>query len=31
MGVAFELKTKEEQMSVKRLAEFVAATQPGGN
>lgn len=31
MGVAFELKTKEEQMSVKRLTDFVAATQPSGN
>jgi len=31
MGVAFELKTKEEQMSVKRLMDFVAATQPNSN
>lgn len=31
MGVAFELKTKEEQMSVKRLIDFVASTQPGDN
>src|SRR5499427_8758609 len=28
MGVAFELKTKEEQMSVKRLTDFVAASNP---
>jgi hypothetical protein len=26
MGVAFELKTKEEQMNVKKLTDFVAAT-----
>jgi hypothetical protein len=26
MGVAFELKTKEEQMNVKKLHDFVAAT-----
>ncbi len=31
MGVAFELKTKEEQMNVKRLTDFVAATQAKGN
>ena len=31
MGVAFELKMKEEQMSVKRLIDFVAATQPNDN
>ena len=31
MGVAFELKAKEEQMSVKRLLDFVAATQPNDN
>lgn len=31
MGVAFELKTKEEQANVKKLIEFVAATQGGGN
>jgi PilZ domain len=31
MGVAFDLKTKEEQMSVKRLTDFVAATQPNSN
>jgi len=31
MGVAFELKAKEEQMSVKRLLDFVATTQPNDN
>ncbi len=31
MGVAFDLKTKEEQLSVKRLTDFVAATQPNSN
>ncbi len=31
MGVAFELKTKEEQESVKRLTDFVAASQPSNN
>ncbi len=31
MGIAFELKAKEEQMSVKRLIDFVAATQPNSN
>ena len=31
MGVAFELKTKEEQMNVKRLTDFVAATQAKGD
>jgi len=31
MGVAFELKTKEEQMSVKKLTDFVAATEPTRN
>ncbi len=29
MGVAFELKTKEEQANVKKLTDFVAATQDG--
>lgn len=28
MGVAFELKTREEQINVKKLTDFVAATQP---
>jgi len=31
MGVAFELKTKEEQMNVKKLTDFVAATQSSNN
>ena len=31
MGVAFEVKTKEEQMNVKKLTDFVAATQPSDN
>jgi len=31
MGVAFELKTKEEQLNVKKLTDFVAATQPSSN
>lgn len=31
MGVAFELKTKEEQMSVKKLTDFVAASQANSN
>lgn len=31
MGVAFDLKTKEEQLSVKRLTDFVANTQPNSN
>jgi hypothetical protein len=31
MGVAWDLKTKEEQMSVKRLTDFVSATQTDGN
>lgn len=31
MGVAFELKTKEEQLSVKKLTDFVAATQSNSN
>jgi len=31
MGVAFELKMKEEQMSVKRLIDFVATTQPNNH
>jgi CheY-like chemotaxis protein len=29
MGVAFELKTKEEQANIKKLTDFVAATQDG--
>lgn len=31
MGIAFELKTKEEQMNVRKLTEFVAATTPSSN
>ena len=31
MGVAFDLKAKEEQMSVKRLIDFVAATEPNSD
>ena len=31
MGVAFELKTKEERANVKKLIDFVAATETGGN
>lgn len=31
MGVAFELKTKEEQANVKKLTDFVAATQSNNN
>jgi len=31
MGVAFDLKTKEEQMNVRKLTDFVAATQPNKN
>ena len=31
MGVAFELKTKEEQSNVKKLTDFVAATQSNQN
>lgn len=31
MGVAFELKTKEEQANVKKLIDFVAATQTGSS
>ncbi len=31
MGVAFELKTKEEQANVKKLTAFVAATQTNSN
>src|SRR5215469_9673273 len=31
MGVAFELKTKEERMSVKRLTDFVAASPSNGD
>ncbi|MFZ0732926.1 MAG: response regulator [Candidatus Sulfotelmatobacter sp.] len=31
MGIAFELKTKEEQMSARRLIDFVAASQPPTN
>ncbi len=31
MGVAFQLKTKEEQINVKKLTDFVAATQPSNN
>ena len=31
MGVAFELKTKEEQMNVKKLTDFVAASHPNNN
>jgi c-di-GMP-binding flagellar brake protein YcgR len=31
MGVAFELKTKEEQSNVKKLTDFVAATQSTQN
>jgi len=31
MGVAFELKTKEEQANVKKLTDFVAATQDGAS
>jgi hypothetical protein len=31
MGVAFELNTKEEQMNVKQLTDYVAATQPNTN
>ncbi len=31
MGIAFELKTKEEQMNVRKLTEFVAAMTPSNN
>ncbi|HXJ86500.1 MAG TPA: PilZ domain-containing protein [Candidatus Binatia bacterium] len=31
MGVAFELKTKEEQSNVNKLTNFVASTQTNGN
>lgn len=31
MGIAFELKSKEEQMNVRKLTEFVAATTPSTN
>jgi CheY-like chemotaxis protein len=31
MGVAFELKTKEEQMNVKKLTDFIATTQSSSN
>jgi len=31
MGIAFELKTKEEQINVRKLTEFVAATTPSSN
>jgi len=31
MGVAFELKTKDEQVSVKKLIDYVAATQHDNN
>jgi CheY-like chemotaxis protein len=31
MGVVFELKTKEEQANVKKLTDFVVATQPQDN
>jgi len=31
MGVAFELKTKEEQSNVKKLTDFVEASQPNNN
>jgi len=31
MGVAFELKTKEEQSNVNKLTNFVASTQTSGN
>lgn len=31
MGVAFELKTKEQQANVKKLTDFVVATQTGSN
>lgn len=31
MGIAFELKTKEQQTSVKKLIDFVAATQASAN
>ena len=31
MGIAFDLKTKEDQMSVKRLTDFVASSQPNSN
>lgn len=31
MGIAFELKTKEEQMSVKKLIDFVATSQPNSH
>ena len=31
MGVAFELKTKEERANVKKLIDFVAAAETGGN
>lgn len=31
MGIAFELKTKEEQMNVRKLTDFVAATTPPSN
>ena len=31
MGIAFELKSKEEQMNVRKLTEFVAATTPSSN
>src|SRR5579872_4637716 len=31
MGIAFELKTKEEQMNVRKLTEFVALTTPSSN
>jgi|SRR3954447_10899567 CheY-like chemotaxis protein len=30
MGIAFELKTKEEQMNVRKLTDFVAATTSAG-
>ncbi len=31
MGIAFELKTKEERTNVKKLTDFVAASQPSSN
>ncbi len=31
MGIAFELKTKEEQMNVRKLTDFVAATTQSSN
>lgn len=31
MGIAFDLKTKEDRMSVKRLTDFVASSEPNSN